>query len=304
MAGKIYAIKEGNDPLTKKKVQNIMVNSWDECLKYVKGIKGAKYKSFKTKKEAEEYFGKKTSLKKSDNSYPKDCLHIYVDGSYNVNSNKYSYGLVAVLQDTIVYIEGNSFECDGKNSNRQISGELKAAIRAVQYSLDNNYEKVVIFHDYMGICNHATGEWERKEESSKDYYKKMQSFMKQGIEIIFVKVDSHTGDFYNELADEVCKMNLNIDSDKVVAKFLKNNIIKVNDKSIKDLLLKVAPGFEGSIQVLDNRCQKATDDTIYSKIIKLYNEDKNSSLNLINNLSHNQKNNLIKFLLNKLDSNK
>lgn len=304
MAGKIYAIKEGNDPLTKKKVQNIMVNSWDECLKYVKGIKGSKYKSFKTKKEAEEYFSKKTSLKKSDNSYPKDCLHIYVDGSYNVNSNKYSYGLVAVLQDTIVYIEGNSFECDGKNSNRQISGELKAAIRAVQYSLDNNYEKVVIFHDYMGICNHATGEWERKEESSKDYYKKMQSFMKQGIEIIFVKVDSHTGDFYNELADEVCKMNLNIDSDKVVAKFLKNNIIKVNDKSIKDLLLKVAPGFEDSIQVLDNRCQKATDDTIYSKIIKLYNEDKNSSLNLINNLSHNQKNNLIKFLLNKLDSNK
>ena len=30
------------------------------------------------------------------------------------------------------------------------------------------------------------------------------------MEIIFVKVDSHTGDLFNELADEICKEKLGI----------------------------------------------------------------------------------------------
>lgn len=36
------------------------------------------------------------------------------------------------------------------------------------------------------------------------------------MEIIFVKVDSHTGDLFNELADEICKEKLGIDSDRIV----------------------------------------------------------------------------------------
>ena len=52
---KFYAIKEGYDSSNKKKVENIVVNTWDECLKYVKGVKGAKYKSFKTLEEARNF---------------------------------------------------------------------------------------------------------------------------------------------------------------------------------------------------------------------------------------------------------
>ena len=47
--------------------------------------------------------------------------------------------------------------------------------------------------------------WERREESSIRYYNKMQELMKLGIEVIFVKVDSHTGELFNELADENVK---------------------------------------------------------------------------------------------------
>ena len=53
---KFYAIKEGYDSSNKKKVENIVVNTWDECLKYVKGVKGEKYKSFKNLEEARNYF--------------------------------------------------------------------------------------------------------------------------------------------------------------------------------------------------------------------------------------------------------
>ena len=40
MAKKVYAIKEGFDSVNNKKIENIIVNTWAECLKYVKGVKG------------------------------------------------------------------------------------------------------------------------------------------------------------------------------------------------------------------------------------------------------------------------
>ena len=47
MAGKFYAVKEG---------RNIGIfESWIDCKKQVDGYSGAKYKSFKSRKEAMEY---------------------------------------------------------------------------------------------------------------------------------------------------------------------------------------------------------------------------------------------------------
>ena len=57
---KFYAIKEGYDSNSEEKIENVIVKTWDECLKYVKGVKGAKYKSFKTLKEAEDFLNNST----------------------------------------------------------------------------------------------------------------------------------------------------------------------------------------------------------------------------------------------------
>jgi len=46
MGKKVYAIKEGFDIEKNIKIENKIVSTWAECLKYVKGVKGAKYKSF------------------------------------------------------------------------------------------------------------------------------------------------------------------------------------------------------------------------------------------------------------------
>ena len=35
-------------------------------------------------------------LKKEDNNYPEDCLHIYVDGSYNIATEILLWSLYAV----------------------------------------------------------------------------------------------------------------------------------------------------------------------------------------------------------------
>ena len=55
MGKKVYAIKEGFNSNTNEKIENKIVNTWAECLKYVKGVKGAKYKSFEDINEAKKF---------------------------------------------------------------------------------------------------------------------------------------------------------------------------------------------------------------------------------------------------------
>eukprot|EP00831_Metopus_contortus_P059114 TRINITY_DN51136_c0_g1_i1.p4 TRINITY_DN51136_c0_g1~~TRINITY_DN51136_c0_g1_i1.p4 ORF type:complete len:162 (-),score=34.40 TRINITY_DN51136_c0_g1_i1:86-571(-) len=139
MAKKVYAIQYGFDFSNNKKIENTIVYTWNECLKYVKGVKGAKYKSFENIEDANLYLNEgNRMLKKSDETYPKDCLHLYVDGSYSMSDEKYSYGVVAVRDDVVEYIESGSEKSNQENNIRQIAGELKGAVRAVEYALSKN----------------------------------------------------------------------------------------------------------------------------------------------------------------------
>ena len=304
MGKKVYAIKEGYDFITNKKIENKIVNTWAECLKYVKGVKGAVYKSFEDMDSAKSYLNEGSKLlKKGVDPYPTDCLHIYVDGSYNRETERYSYGLVAVRDNIIEYIESGAAEDNSQKNIRQIAGELEATIKAVEYALNIGDKRVVIFHDYAGICHHATGFWERREESSIKYYNKMNELMESGIEVIFVKVDSHTGDFYNELVDEKCKEKVGIKSDKIVEKWLLNNSLKVRDKIIREEILAIAPKGEKNIEVI-----KVIDKNEKNKMVKFknivsdYKINKEETKNFIVNLKDEEKVNLITYLLDRLNS--
>ncbi len=66
MAKKLYAIQEGFDPKTNKRIENKIVSTWAECLKYVKGVKGAKYKSFTDINSANQYLNQGSKLLKKD----------------------------------------------------------------------------------------------------------------------------------------------------------------------------------------------------------------------------------------------
>ncbi|WP_066896742.1 viroplasmin family protein [Clostridium nigeriense] len=273
MAKKVYAIKEGFNFSTNEKVENLIVDTWAECQKYIKGVKGAKYKSFEDINEARKFLSQGDGmLKKGIDSYPMDCLHIYVDGSYNISTEKYSYALVAVKENIIQYIENGKSKDNSSKSIRQIAGELEATIKGVEYALRQKENKVVIFHDYAGIAHHATGFWERKEQSSIEYHNKMKSLMNNGIEVIFVKVDSHTGDLYNEIADEKCKEALNITSNNEVYKYLGNNKIYVSNNLVKEELKFIVRDRDYNIININNeeninndhikKCEVALDNNI------------------------------------------
>lgn len=223
MSKKVYAIKEGFSNLKGERVANIIVDSWSECEAFIKGVKGAKYKSFNSYEEAEKYLAEGDPiLRKGKDEYPMYIHHAYVDGSYNDNSGKYSYGLLIVKDDVISYIENGAAENSRQKAIRQIGGELKACIRSLQYCGENGIKEVVIFHDYEGVAYHATGFWERREESSRQYHDLYNKMVKDyGLKVHFVKVDSHTGDLYNEIVDEFAKaaggLNLGYETERLLS---------------------------------------------------------------------------------------
>lgn len=234
MASKYYAVKEGFDKAGNREVRNLILESWDECLKYVKGVKGAKYKSFKKRSEAEEYLsGFTENIRKDSGEYPSDCLHVYVDGSYSTESERYAYAFVAVKDDVILHIQNGISKDTSKKQLRQIAGELEAACMAALYAHSTGEKKVAIFHDYAGIYHHAVGTWERKDASSKEYYDTMNRLMDEmGLEIVFVKIDGHSGDIYNEITDNFAKLPLGLKLNTAVDKHLREQTVKVDSEEL------------------------------------------------------------------------
>lgn len=240
---KLYAIKYGYDRDTETEVHNQIVNTWCECQRLVKGVNGARFKSFLSLKEAHEYLDTTDIYLKSENKYPKDCLHVYVDGSYNDKTGEFSYASIPIEDGYIIKdIMSGKGKLVGVKNVRQIAGELYGALVGVDYAIENGHKRVVIIHDYIGICYHATGVWGRNEASSIAYFNEMQKRMKQ-IEIIFVKVNGHSGDLFNNLADEIAKSELEIYNTREIAKWLENDVfyIEGNGDNIIPKILSIAP---------------------------------------------------------------
>lgn len=239
MAQKYYAIKKGMNTETGKDICDKIVESWPECQKYIKGVKGAIYKSFPTKGEAEAYLNQNNNLKKGINEYPLDIPHIYVDGSYNIANGDYGYGMVIANQNIIEFAGyGNGHE--EKYNHRQVNGELHGAIEGIRYAISKGYGKVVMFYDYAGVCQHATGGWARNTELSKWYFEEV-SRLKEGhdIDIIFVKIDSHTGDLFNDLADELAKLGAGVSSPSVADRAVASTKILVSEPHVKQVLSEI-----------------------------------------------------------------
>jgi viroplasmin and RNaseH domain-containing protein len=227
---KFYAIKESIDTKTNTVlVQNKIFETWAETEPLVTGKK-AEYKSFPTREQAESYLATADPLMhKSDELYPPKALHCYVDGSFNASIPNYGFGLCCVHNKKVVdyqYGEGNNKEAIDM---QQIGGELLGAMKAVLYAKKSGLKEVVIFHDYKGVCYHATGYWKRDNNFSETYYQWMQSFFKNypDIKVDFCKVDAHTGDDFNEIADLLAKKSVGVEPTKAQLTILKKHGLDV-----------------------------------------------------------------------------
>lgn len=192
---KFYAIRVGRKPG--------IYTTWPEAQKQVLKFAGAQYKSFATKAEAEAYISGGNQMRLSD-GHPNDVLLAYVDGSFNKVMRQYGSGIVLLKNEEVLAklsVPGNDpLYVD----SYQIAGEVIATVEAVKWAKAQGEMRVVIYYDYQGIESWATGDWKANKPVSQNY-KKAFDEVSQGLTVDFVKVKSHTGVEFNEIADELAK---------------------------------------------------------------------------------------------------
>lgn len=202
MAGKFYAVKAGR--------KTGIFNSWEECKRQVDGYPSASYKSFKTAAEAAAYIGlipNQTAIANANNS-PADFVTdntaiAYVDGSYNISTCEYGYGVVFFYNGEEIHLK-KGFPKDELAAMRNVAGEIKGSEAAISYAVSKHISSIKIYHDYEGISKWCTGEWKANKEGTiayRDFYNNA----KKQLKIEFVKVKGHSGDTYNDIADRLAK---------------------------------------------------------------------------------------------------
>lgn len=188
---KYYAVRIGRNPG--------IYHTWDECKRETMGFKGASFKKFSTREDAEAFINEIEEEKKE--SAEKDELVVYVDGSYRNKDKSHSYG-VYMFNNEEEYTYSKRFFKDSEMRN--VSGEIKGAMRAMEEAVKLGKKKIYLHYDYEGIRSWALGFWKTNKEGT-IYYKNFYDSIKDKLEVKFIKVEAHSGVKYNELVDKLAK---------------------------------------------------------------------------------------------------
>jgi len=201
---KIYAVKIGRKPG--------IYHSLTECKKHVNNYPGALFGRFDCMETANEFlYG--TSPRKNPHSLPtvdkNTVLHAYIDGSFLESVDKYGYGIVLVVNGTIIDELSGSGSDNPMSNMRNVAGELVGAQRAIKYAQKHGYKKLIIHHDYLGVANFYTERWVPKNGTTKHYHNYCKEKSKH-LDIKFKWVKAHTGNEFNERADDLARMALGL----------------------------------------------------------------------------------------------
>ena len=206
-----YAVRVGKTPGIYK--------TWEECKAQVIGYKGAIYKGFAEKQDAEDFLRGGLSASSTDAASDNDEnpqvepsvseITAYVDGSFS-SGKSFGCGCIILKDGEIIAEISKAYEDEELATMRNVAGEIKASELAMQYALDNGYTSLSIYHDYQGIASWCLGEW-KTNKAGTIAYKQFYDDIKDKLKVNFIKVKGHSGDEYNEIADRLAKKALGIE---------------------------------------------------------------------------------------------
>ena len=220
-----YAVRIGKTPG--------IYTSWDDCKVQVTGYKGAIFKGFEEKKDAEDFMkaGELVSyadgvdemtgvsdLEEKEGNSRKGIIGeedkfvseitAYVDGSF-LKGKAFGCGCVIIKAGDVIAEISEAYEDEELAAMRNVAGEIKASELAMRYALDNGYKSISIYHDYQGISSWCLGEW-KTNKTGTIAYKEFYDSIKDRLRVYFVKVKGHSGDTYNDMADNLAKKAIGI----------------------------------------------------------------------------------------------
>lgn len=219
---KVYAVRVGQNPG--------IYHTWAEAESQVKGFQGAQFKSFPTMKEAEDYMAldvlakpapneKKEAYKKASEEAELEAIELskevgtlvlHTDGSRkkvpDTEDIVFGYSCIYLDNEVVVHKLGGASDNKAYAVYENVAGELMAVVEGLKWLQANrpDIKKVVLFYDYQGIGYWADGSWKAKNIMTQRYVAFINKFrIDTGLEIVFKHVKGHTGNQFNEMADEV-----------------------------------------------------------------------------------------------------
>lgn len=136
----------------------------------------------------------------------------YIDGSFN--AKKDICGAGAVFFDSKGTPHYMTSHCTEENMTkmRNVGGEIASAIMVIKHAYDIDMKDITIYYDYEGIEKWITGDWKAINLAVQAYVEFVKDIMSKGLQIKFVKVKAHSGDQWNDAADQLAKEACGCDS--------------------------------------------------------------------------------------------
>lgn len=180
--------------------------SWEAVQNAIRGKKNIIQRGFNSIDEAENFYQenvlKATKVNEDVNSF--EGWSAWIDGSYNSNNGLTGSGVVLVHNGILV--EEISFLKLNLNGDRNISGEINAALRAIEEAVYRDIKEITIFHDLQHLGSWYRGEYKAKNENAINFVNEAKGLAAiNKLKINFKKVNAHTGIKYNEKADLLAK---------------------------------------------------------------------------------------------------
>lgn len=216
---KYYAVTVGRIPG--------IYGTWDQCKEQTDGFSGAKYQSFSTLEEAEQFVlganNDESVVTKIDvvaaaqdinaqveariANLADDEVVAFVDGSYDVNAEKSAFGAIILSHNgnrDILYKSFTKKLGEEFISLRNVAAELEGVKEAICWALTYKKRKIAIYYDYEGIEKWATGQWQAKNTITREYVQFSQE-KRTMLDIEYIKVPAHSGVKFNEEVDTIAK---------------------------------------------------------------------------------------------------
>lgn len=187
---KYYAVTDGNAPG--------IYDSWDVCSRILQEH-GGHCKGFSERQEAENYLN---GTEDRETQY--EVLTAFVDGSFEVSIGRYGFGCVILQPGKEMLEYCGSGDNEASAALRNVTGEMLGAMFAVKWAMAHGFGEILLCYDYEGIEKWATGVWKAKTELTSKYAVAMKEWGR-AIRISFKKIAAHTGNRYNERADQLAK---------------------------------------------------------------------------------------------------
>lgn len=191
-----YAVKSGKVPG--------IYEDWESCKTQIHGFSGAAYKKFKTLEEAKAFIDGKSAKSEPIVEVPdEETALAYVDGSFDIKDHSYSYGVVFLTSEGTKEFS-KRFPRDEDASMRNVSGEIRGAMKAMEEAIATKKTRLILHYDYEGIEAWATRRWKANKAGTIAYRDYVAS-IEEKLSIEYVKVRAHTGVELNERADDLAK---------------------------------------------------------------------------------------------------